>query len=1106
MREIARRLRLNSDALDSGLGKLSALKEVDWSNAWQDEIVGAATTAISKTTDLQNTGSSLLASLQIQKALNSRSSVDTLVNLTKSVLETYRKNLSFAFEPAFRDQVDAWNQLQPLITEFKEVESSLSTEYTRERINSIDTAAVEESWTTAVGKFWLLSNLAKKKVIKELAENGACVELPDPSTDAPRLKTLQQLDSKIQALAPSVHELPGADGLDSNAEKVVEHIALADQLLTAIARSADTPSELVDRKTMIRRLVVEANELLSPESQIALASIKAEQASTAHEEAVLSLENYGKIDSNSISVFQDLIAIGEHIISEERRLNEWCAWQKARQEALQWGLGPLVESVENKTTKPEKIEPDFLTAYCKWFAKRTIDTEPLLREFVAAEHYDSIKEFRRIDDKVAKLTADYTRAVLAKELPDREAVGKRDGYGILKHELQKKRRHKPLRQLAGEMGDAFGTLAPCMLMSPLSIAQYLPAEQELFDLVIFDEASQITPWDAVGSIARGKQVIIAGDPRQMPPTNFFQRGAADSEFDSDTEGDLESILDECLAVGIPRHSLSWHYRSRHESLIAFSNHNYYGGNLITFPAAETKQSAVTWRKVNGIYAKGQGRTNQKEAEAVVEETVGRLLNPEFLEKGHSIGIITLNTDQQKLIEDLLDSKRKAHPEIEPFFDHSLSEPVFVKNLETVQGDERDIILLSIGYGPTEPHAQTMSMNFGPLNRDGGERRLNVALTRSRHEMIAFTSFDSSMIDLNRTSARAVRDLKHFIEFADRGPRALAEAVQGSLGSFDSPFEESVANRLQEKGWQVVPQVGVSRFRIDLGIVHPDRPGDFLAGVECDGATYHSAATARDRDKVRAAVLEGLGWELLRVWSTDWFINPERELVKLEESLRQLHSEDSARREALEAARAEKESSEIETDVETEKGESPPSEETALNEQKVEWIDYQFAVLSKLQLSAESFHDENYTEILKSLVEEILQAEAPIADSLLVRRVARAHDFGRAGRIIRERVLDLADEYFFIQEDPIGGQFVWLSAEQSSQKYHTPRKAKNDEEARKIEEISSIEIQSASGVIQDSDRVRGIARAFGTNRLSATTRERIENALSALKDSKQASKN
>ena len=279
----------------------------------------------------------------------------------------------------------------------------------------------------------------------------------------------------------------------------------------------------------------------------------------------------------------------------------------------------------------------------------------------------------------------------------------------------------------------------------------------------------------------------------------------------------------------------------------------------------------------------------------MDEAVARLTSPAHGTK--TLGIIVLNAEQQQLVEDLLDRARQQNPDLERFFGDATLEPVFVKNLETVQGDERDIILLGVGYGPTEPGAPAMSMNFGPLNRDGGWRRLNVALTRARAEMVLFTSFDASIVDLNRTSARAVRDLKHFIEFAERGPRALAEAVQGSVGGFDSPFEAAVAEALTRKGWQVVTQIGVSRFRIDLGIVHPDRPGDYLVGVECDGAAYHSAATARDRDKVRQAILETLGWKLLRVWSTDWWVDKADATEKLHTAISALLEADRTRRAA-----------------------------------------------------------------------------------------------------------------------------------------------------------------------------------------------------------------
>ncbi|HQU09777.1 MAG TPA: AAA domain-containing protein, partial [Opitutales bacterium] len=392
-------------------------------------------------------------------------------------------------------------------------------------------------------------------------------------------------------------------------------------------------------------------------------------------------------------------------------------------------------------------------------------------------------------------------------MPDQDNVQKNSEWGILRHEMQKKKRHMPLRELINHLPNTITKLTPCLLMSPLSVAQYLSPDTAIFDLVVFDEASQITTWDAIGAIARGKQVVMVGDPKQLPPTSFFDRAESDLD-DEDLEGDLESILDECIGANLPTINLSWHYRSRHESLIAFSNHRYYEGGLVTFPSPVTEDRAVNFHRVgDGIYEKGGARTNKPEARALVFDLVSRLKDPQFKDARFTIGVVTFNTEQQRLIEDLLDDERRKDPSIEPYFAEDTSESVFVKNIESVQGDERDIIYFSITYGPDLSGA--VSMNFGPMNRNGGERRLNVAITRARQELRIFSSLRPEQIDLSRTNAIGVRDLKHFLEFAERGPRALAEATFGSIGSFESPFEKAVADALNRKGWQVHPQVGVS---------------------------------------------------------------------------------------------------------------------------------------------------------------------------------------------------------------------------------------------------------------------------------------------------------
>ena len=436
----------------------------------------------------------------------------------------------------------------------------------------------------------------------------------------------------------------------------------------------------------------------------------------------------------------------------------------------------------------------------------------------------------------------------------------------------------PVRQLVGEMGDVLTTLTPCLMMSPLSVAQFLPPDQQLFDLVVFDEASQITVPDAIGAIARGRRSIIVGDPKQMPPTSFFERGAEDEA--NEEAQDLESILDEALAARMPHYRLTGHYRSRHESLICFSNHAYYGGELVTYPSPSTAASAVTLPPGRWHLRARQGPDQRDRGEGGRRRGGAAPAPSRALRRSRSASSPSTPSSSGWSL-DLLDQARRADPDLERFFGDGVPEPVFVKNLETVQGDQRDVILLSVGYGPTEPGARTMPMNFGPLNRKGGERRLNVAITRATTEVVVFASFDAAMIDLTRTSSEAVRDLKTYLDFAERGPVALGGAIRSeSHHAYANDFEQAVADGLRRRGWTVHTQIGVSKFSIDLGIVHPDAPGRYLAGVECDGATYHAMATARDRDRVRQIVLENLGWTILRVWSTDYFIDPEAALDRL----------------------------------------------------------------------------------------------------------------------------------------------------------------------------------------------------------------------------------
>ena len=585
----------------------------------------------------------------------------------------------------------------------------------------------------------------------------------------------------------------------------------------------------------------------------------------------------GLIDKAS-DHFAATFALTERVADAWSKIKEWCAWQKVRQEAIRMGLTPLVDHLEFSDGTTIEVPGLFERSFRRALLFAIMEKENSLREFFGNEHNERVERFRHLDEQLAKLSRDMIRVRLAAGIPKEEGKNdvSRQEIGLLRKEIGKKSRHIPVRQLIGRIPTLLPRLKPCVLMSPLSVAQYLEASHESFDVVIFDEASQIPVWDAIGAIARGRQLIIVGDPKQLPPTNFFGTNSDDEDdLTPEEHKDMESILDELMTHGLRHKRLIWHYRSRHEGLITFSNRQYYDNGLLTFPSPEMEQGGVKFRYLaHARYDKGKSRTNRVEAAALVEELVSRLRDPKLPRR--SYGVVTFSQAQQALVENLLDEERRKYPEIDHHFGEEPpveGEPVFVKNLENVQGDERDVIFFSICYGLDE--AGKLSMNFGPLNRDGGERRLNVAVTRAKHEVLVFSGLRGDQIDLTRTRARGVRDLKYFLEYAARGHQALIAATSSANDAeADSEFERMVATRIRAAGYDVHHQVGCSGYRVDLGIVDPDSPGRYLLGVECDGATYHRAATARDRDKLRQAVLEDLGWKLHRIWSTDWWHDPD----------------------------------------------------------------------------------------------------------------------------------------------------------------------------------------------------------------------------------------
>ncbi|WP_409265120.1 DUF3320 domain-containing protein [Pseudomonas sp. KCJK8521] len=965
-----------------------------------------------------------------------------------------------------------------------------------------------------------------------LVEEGHCGNVL--KNDFALLKKRGILERDLADLSDLREVVPLWNDLKTKVDDARQAVLFQGQIAVALAKLAESPEQIAGFKGPLNALLGDGNALLEPEGSITQAGIslrdklKNVEARSAHLTAVGQFTEK-TVAANSELSLEELKKNCELMVASEPRLRAWCAWRKVRDEAYAVGLAPIVEAMEIGAITAGKVRRVLEVNYARWWLNATVDNEAVIRTFVSAEHEQRVRDFRALDDKFIALTRDWLRARLCSELPSQESVTRSSEWGLLRHEMNKKTRHMPLRELMSQAPGALTQLTPCLLMSPLSIAQYLPSDTTPFDLVIFDEASQIPVWDAIGAMARGRQVVMVGDPKQLPPTSFFGRAESSSE-DEDTEADLESILDECISANLPTRNLNWHYRSRHESLIAFSNQRYYKSELVTFPSPFTTDKAVTLHPVAGIYDRGGSRTNRIEAQALVTHLVARLKSPAFRESGHTVGVVTFNGEQQKLIEDLLDEACRKDPSLDSYFSESLLEPVFVKNLESVQGDERDIIYFSITFG--KDAAGHTSMSFGPMNEKGGERRLNVAITRARQELVVFSTTRPEHMDLSRTKNEGVRDLKHFLEFAERGPQALVEADLGSVGGFDSPFEKAVAAELSKKGWHVVTQIGVSSFRIDLGIVDPDAPGRFLAGIECDGATYHRSATARDRDKLREFVLRGLGWEIVRIWSTDWWIDAAGTAEKVHHKLTALLESSRAKQAAIDAA---EEAERLKSDaavaevievveqvsqvITGEQGihvaNDPAGAFQELKYATVATVDAAPEYLAYVPadypvyretdpsqavdgVSPDQFFDAAYTPILQSMIAHVVNEEGPVLDSVLSRRIARAHGWVRTGARIRDRVDQVARAHFRSHEEEQLGTFFWPTNLDSAASA-TFRRPGDDDSVRSLAEICLQELSALVGEMEAKGHaaealIHAVAKEAGVMKLAHAGRSRIEKAI------------
>ena len=619
-------------------------------------------------------------------------------------------------------------------------------------------------------------------------------------------------------------------------------------------------------------------------------------------------------------------------------------------------------------------------------------------------------------------------------------------------------------------------------MSPLSVSQYLGTNWPQFDLVIFDEASQIPTCEAVAAISRGKSAVIVGDEHQLPPTNFFMADNF-SEQHSESE-DLESILEDCLALSMPQKYLLWHYRSKHESLITFSNRHFYKNSLMTFSSNDDMATKVSFEYVKGVYERGAGRNNKEEAKAVVKEIQKRLSNPQTASQ--SIGVVTFNVNQQSLIEDLLNDMLRKNSDLEVVA-AQMHEPIFIKNLENVQGDERDVILFSVGYGRDK--FGKVAMNFGPLNRDGGERRLNVAVSRARNEMKVFSSLKAENIDLYRSNAKGVQYLKSFLEYAERGKVALMHIEYGVKKKAKDAFVESVAKALQAKGYAVNTNIGSSEYRVDIGIIDPESPDRYLLGLLCDGYNYVASHTAHDRDVTTPAVLSLLGWQTYNIWSVEWWDTPEHVLNGIIREIERVKTKESA--EEL-----------VDDFVDDDIEDSEQTEEDDKNEIVVPNSNAKEYVTGNLPIrfaDSAMFSQGYYTDSVVEDIRAILDAEAPISRRLLIKRLINNYGISRNGVRINSYLTEVFEDMGLITSGT-EDIFYWKDKEQL-ENYSGYRLA-SERESLDIapEEVAQaiLQVLKEQFAIDEDGLISETARLFGyasvRDNVLASMKRGIEHAL------------
>ena len=942
-----------------------------------------------------------------------------------------------------------------------------------ESLLEIDSKAYETEWRDVLSKGFLGRFFGKKKCLRKLATY--CAQPIDADNVLALLKDIASFQKENEYVTQTVTQYCAVKdftcGNRTDWDKLGRSCSFAKNVRSTIDKHV---SEQADVDLILCNLA----KFLARESHMMFHQILDEREYLRERLAKALYVLGAKLGDPDENFIGDTRRMLSRWHSGKDKVRSWILYNKRKEILKGLGFDAVAGQIDSGKYSPDVIKDAFYKALYKAYAEYILTQEPELQLFHGTMFEEKIKRFRGLCKDFETLTKDELFAKIAAGLPAlQKEASQSSEVGILQRNIRNGCRGTSLRSFFASIPDLLHRMCPCMLMSPISVAQYIKAGGMKFDLVIFDEASQMPTCEAVGAIARGSSIIVVGDPNQLPPTNFFVSNTYD-EDNSHIE-DLESILDDCLALTLPSKHLRWHYRSKHESLIAFSNKKYYDSRLHTFPSPDDLQTKIGYQHVEGVYDRGKTRQNREEAEAIINEIKHRLEDPVLSKL--SIGVVTFNSNQQSLLEDLLNDLFVKHPNLEKIA-LECEEPIFIKNLENVQGDERDVILFSIGYG--QDKLGKVTLNFGPLNRDGGWRRLNVAVSRARYEMKVFSTLTSEQIDLRRTSAEGVAGLKEFLEYAEKGKSTVPGAT--AQQSSNDGFVEAVARAVKAKGYDVRTNIGSSGYKIDIGVVNPNDKAAYVLGILCDGYNYTSSRSARDREIVQVGVLRKLGWNIWRIWSMDWWANREEVIselvskiedaiagrfVEIEEEPIRLYCEHQTNNTPGDPGSFEEQTS----------GQMRDASDAIQTNDNI--IPYRFTELDFRPLPVEDVINGYYDGIIKEYIKHVVDTEAPITSDLLCKRVLRAINIARMGARVAGRMytilgcLDLrksnniVEVYWNEHQDPKEYNLIRQSNERDA--IHIPF-----EEARN----AAVHVLREQGSQPRESLIKEMAKLFGYTRV------------------------